>query len=88
MTVATAPPLPCKNKKNRRAPLPKCRPDGPRKFVILSQARSGSTYLSDMLNSHPEVCAGEELLNPEREAVSCRFEYRRVSLDVERTALV
>ena len=37
----------------------------PHKFLVLSSARSGSSYVVEMLDSHPEVCCGYELLIPQ-----------------------
>lgn len=34
------------------------------KFVVLSQARSGSTWLNTMLNAHPRILAYGEYLSP------------------------
>lgn len=34
-------------------------------LILLSNARSGSSYLSDLLNCHPEIEIAEELLNDE-----------------------
>lgn len=35
--------------------------DHPRRFVVLFQARSGSTYLTEALDSHPEIYAAGEM---------------------------
>ncbi len=34
-----------------------------KKFLILSSQRSGSTYLQQLLNSHPEIIVGGEIFN-------------------------
>jgi len=34
-----------------------------KKFIILSSKRSGSTYLQQLLNSHPEIIVGGEIFN-------------------------
>jgi hypothetical protein len=41
-------------------------PGGPRRFVILFQGRSGSTYLTEALDSHPQVRCEVERLVPLR----------------------
>jgi len=42
----------------------------PTPFVVLSFPRTGSTWLMDMLNSHPEVAAYGELFNVEADELS------------------
>src|SRR4051812_26319508 len=35
------------------------------RFVILTTARTGSTHLASLLDSHPQLVCGHELFNPE-----------------------
>ena len=57
------------------------------KFVILSQARSGSTWLVNMLNSHPNVLAFGEYLsswaghNVDGDGLVCKPQERLAKLD-------
>lgn len=57
------------------------------KFVILSQARSGSTWLASMLNSHPNVLAFGEYLsswaghNVDGDGLVCKPQERLAKLD-------
>lgn len=39
----------------------------PQRFVILAQPRTGSTYLCDLLSSHPQIVCRGELLRPRRQ---------------------
>lgn len=57
------------------------------KFVVLSQARSGSTWLASMLNSHPNVLAFGEYLsswagdNVDGDGLVCKPQERLAKLD-------
>ena len=53
----------CQLSKRRTAAC--AREKRPHKFLVLSSARSGSSYVVEMLDSHPEVCCGYELLIPQ-----------------------
>jgi|GEM_PF-2378049 len=55
-----------------------------RKFIILSTQRSGSSYLSNLLQSHPQVVCYSELFHPDR----CSFDYPFFPEDQDESVLM
>jgi len=45
-----------------RGRMSRSRADGATKFIILCAARTGSTMLRELLDSHPEVCCYGEIM--------------------------
>lgn len=55
-----------------------------RRFIILSTQRSGSSYLSNLLQSHPEIVCYSELFHPDR----CSFDYPFFPEDQDESVLM
>jgi len=62
----------CKRDAKPPGKTPACAAKPASNFLLLSSARSGSSYVVTMLHSHPEICAGYEFFNPQWKA-SCEI---------------